>query len=178
MTCHVKLLAWWHQMSHDLPYDLISQVPCPMTCHVMSCHFSSPVTLPCPPAWFWPTVCVWGWLCYICQPPSAWAWGGPGWLQRWNIGKGQPVAERGAGGAACILSPLHLPLHGKHPGTSHSMTTPKICPKVSPKGNQGLREWMRPERGGCTYTHKAHCSYCSTNHMAETAAEEVSLVLD
>ena len=62
-------------------------------------------------------------------------------------------------------------------GTSHSMTTPKICPKVSPKGNQGLREWMRPERGGCTYTHKAHCSYCSTNHMAETAAEEVSLVL-
>ena len=163
MTCHVKLLAWWHQMSHDLPYDLISQVPCPMTCHVMSCHFSSPVTLPCPPAWFWPTVCVWGWLCYICQPPSAWAWGGPGWLQRWNIGKGQPVAERGAGGAACILSPLHLPLHGKHPWRpAHHIPWQllKFAQKCPPRVTRGCASgWGR--RGGG--------AHIRTKHIAVTA---------
>ena len=80
--------------------------------------------------------------------------------------------------AYCLHCTCHYTGNTLATGTSHSMTTPKICPKVSPKGNQGLREWMRPERGGCTYTHKAHFSYCSTNHMAETAAEEVSLVLD
>ena len=102
MTCHVE----------SSPNDLPGQGPCSMTCHVtcfalwhvrsrypvrwhtMSCHvtFVSPVTLPCPPAWFWPTVGVWGWLCYISHPPPAQAWGGSGCLQRWNIGKGQPVA--------------------------------------------------------------------------------------
>ena len=111
----VDTQLWWHvqhqikscAISHSMPDDIhviscnLPLVTChvtrPVGWHVMSCHSLSPVTLPCPPAWFWPTVGVWGWVCYICQAPSAQAWGAPGSLQRWNIGKGQPVAQGGIG---------------------------------------------------------------------------------